>query len=99
MRGRLLRVRPGSVPFAALAAELEHQGCNGWGVVEQDVLPGMGTPLEIGPSQPRLPALAADCSTHPHQGSASDAVIAPETGAVTGKKTQFFPLPVLCWGK
>lgn len=36
----------GEVPFSALVAELERIGYNGWGVVEQDVLPGMGTPLE-----------------------------------------------------
>ena len=36
----------GDVDFPALAAELERIGYNGWGVVEQDVLPGMGTPLE-----------------------------------------------------
>jgi inosose dehydratase len=36
----------GEVDFPALIAELERQGYNGWGVVEQDVLPGMGTPKE-----------------------------------------------------
>jgi inosose dehydratase len=36
----------GDIPFPALVAELERSGYNGWGVVEQDVLPGMGTPLE-----------------------------------------------------
>jgi inosose dehydratase len=36
----------GDVPFAALKAELEKLGYEGWGVVEQDVLPGMGSPLE-----------------------------------------------------
>ncbi len=37
----------GDIPFPALIAELERIGYNGWGVVEQDVLPGMGTPLEF----------------------------------------------------
>lgn len=45
-QGVFCELGQGSVPFAALAAELERQGYNGWGVVEQDVLPGMGTPLE-----------------------------------------------------
>jgi inosose dehydratase len=36
----------GDVPFQALVRELENQGYDGWGVVEQDVLPGMGTPKE-----------------------------------------------------
>jgi inosose dehydratase len=36
----------GDVDFPALIAELERQGYNGWGVVEQDVLPGMGSPKE-----------------------------------------------------
>lgn len=36
----------GSVDFPALVAELENTGYNGWGVVEQDVLPGMGRPKE-----------------------------------------------------
>ncbi len=36
----------GDVPFPALVAELDRMGYEGWGVVEQDVLPGMGTPLE-----------------------------------------------------
>ncbi len=36
----------GDIPFPALVAELDRLGYNGWGVVEQDVLPGMGTPLE-----------------------------------------------------
>ena len=36
----------GDIDFPALAAELERLGYNGWGVVEQDVLPGMGMPLE-----------------------------------------------------
>jgi inosose dehydratase len=36
----------GSVDFPALIAELERSGYDGWGVVEQDVLPGMGRPKE-----------------------------------------------------
>jgi inosose dehydratase len=36
----------GDVPFAAVKAELERLGYAGWIVVEQDVLPGMGTPKE-----------------------------------------------------
>lgn len=36
----------GIVDFAAVAAELRQTGYNGWIVVEQDVLPSMGTPAE-----------------------------------------------------
>ena len=36
----------GEIDFPALIAELEKNGYNGWGVVEQDVLPGMGKPKE-----------------------------------------------------
>ncbi|NLG99692.1 MAG: TIM barrel protein [Chloroflexi bacterium] len=36
----------GEIDFAALVAKLEQSGYNGWGVVEQDVLPGMGSPKE-----------------------------------------------------
>lgn len=36
----------GSVDFAAIIHELRRSGYTGWIVVEQDVLPGMGTPLE-----------------------------------------------------
>jgi inosose dehydratase len=36
----------GDIPFPTLVAELDRMGYDGWGVVEQDVLPGMGTPLE-----------------------------------------------------
>jgi len=36
----------GEVPFAAVKAELERLGYDGWLVVEQDVLPGMGTPKD-----------------------------------------------------
>jgi len=34
----------GDVPFAAVVARLREQGYRGWIVVEQDILPGMGTP-------------------------------------------------------
>jgi inosose dehydratase len=36
----------GDVDFPALLAELEKNGYDGWGVVEQDVLPGMGKPKD-----------------------------------------------------
>ena len=36
----------GSVDFPAVLAELRRMNYNGWIVVEQDVLPGMGTPKE-----------------------------------------------------
>lgn len=36
----------GGIDFPALVKELEQTGYNGWGVVEQDVLPGMGSPKE-----------------------------------------------------
>jgi inosose dehydratase len=36
----------GEVDFAAIKAELETTGYDGWIVVEQDVLPGMGKPKE-----------------------------------------------------
>ncbi len=36
----------GAVDFAALAGELQRRNYRGWIVVEQDVLPGMGTPRE-----------------------------------------------------
>ncbi len=36
----------GSVPFPAILKTLQQRGFDGWVVVEQDVLPGMGTPLE-----------------------------------------------------
>ncbi len=36
----------GGVDFPALVQELERMGYDGWGVVEQDVLPGMGKPKE-----------------------------------------------------
>ena len=36
----------GNVDFGAVIQELEKAGYDGWGVVEQDVLPGMGSPKE-----------------------------------------------------
>lgn len=36
----------GAVDFPALVAALQRLGYEGWAVVEQDVLPGMGTPLQ-----------------------------------------------------
>ena len=36
----------GEVDFPSVTAELRRSGYGGWIVVEQDVLPGMGTPLE-----------------------------------------------------
>jgi inosose dehydratase len=36
----------GEIDFPALVAELDKIGYTGWGVVEQDILPGMGTPKE-----------------------------------------------------
>ena len=36
----------GNVDFAAVIQELQKAGYDGWGVVEQDVLPGMGSPKE-----------------------------------------------------
>lgn len=36
----------GEIDFPALIAELNRIGYQGWGVVEQDVLPGMGSPKE-----------------------------------------------------
>ena len=36
----------GSVPFASISERLRHQNYHGWIVVEQDVLPGLGSPKE-----------------------------------------------------
>jgi inosose dehydratase len=36
----------GDIDFGAVAAELKRIGYGGWGVVEQDVLPGMGSPKQ-----------------------------------------------------
>ncbi len=45
-RGIFCELGKGSVDFAALTATLRRAGYDGWIVVEQDVLPGMGTPAE-----------------------------------------------------
>ena len=36
----------GEIDFPALTAELDRLGYHGWGVVEQDVLPGLGSPCQ-----------------------------------------------------
>lgn len=45
-QGVFCELGQGDVPFPTLIAELERLGYQGWGVVEQDVLPGMGAPKE-----------------------------------------------------
>lgn len=45
-RGVFCELGQGAVDFAGLTQELFSQDYGGWIVVEQDVLPGMGTPLE-----------------------------------------------------
>jgi inosose dehydratase len=45
-RGIFCELGKGSIQFSALTAELDKAGYQGWGVVEQDVLPGMGKPKE-----------------------------------------------------
>jgi inosose dehydratase len=45
-QGIFCELGQGSIDFAALTVELEQSAYQGWIVVEQDVLPGMGTPLE-----------------------------------------------------
>jgi len=45
-RGIFCELGKGEIPFAALLEELKRIGYEGWGVVEQDVLPGMGSPKE-----------------------------------------------------
>jgi inosose dehydratase len=45
-QGVFCELGKGSVDFPVLLAELEKIRYNGWGVVEQDVLPGMGKPKE-----------------------------------------------------
>ncbi|MFN8550367.1 MAG: TIM barrel protein [Candidatus Obscuribacterales bacterium] len=45
-RGIFCELGKGTVDFAGLTRELVDRGYGGWIVVEQDVLPGMGTPLE-----------------------------------------------------
>ncbi|MGV3763433.1 TIM barrel protein [Parapedobacter sp.] len=43
-QGVFCELGKGAVDFGAVLATLDRQGYNGWIVVEQDVLPGMGTP-------------------------------------------------------
>jgi inosose dehydratase len=45
-RGLFCELGRGAVNFAAARDALEEVGYNGWVVVEQDVLPGMGTPAQ-----------------------------------------------------
>jgi len=45
-KGVFCELGKGAVDFPAIKAELERQGFAGWIVVEQDVLPGMGSPYE-----------------------------------------------------
>ena len=45
-RGVFPELGKGAVDFAAIVGELKARNYRGWIVVEQDVLPGMGTPLE-----------------------------------------------------
>jgi inosose dehydratase len=45
-KGVFCELGKGAVDFPAIKAELEKQGFNGWIVVEQDVLPGMGKPFD-----------------------------------------------------
>jgi inosose dehydratase len=45
-KGIFCELGKGEVDFPSLMKELEKLGYDGWGVVEQDVLPGMGKPKE-----------------------------------------------------
>jgi inosose dehydratase len=45
-RGIFCELGLGSVPFKAITEHLHQREYKGWIVVEQDVLPGMGSPLE-----------------------------------------------------
>jgi inosose dehydratase len=45
-KGVFCELGKGAVDFPAVAKQLETQGFNGWIVVEQDVLPGMGKPKD-----------------------------------------------------
>jgi inosose dehydratase len=45
-KGVFCELGKGAVDFPAVKVELERQGFAGWIVVEQDVLPGMGSPFE-----------------------------------------------------
>ena len=44
--GLFCELGQGAVDFAAVVSWLEGSGYDGWAVVEQDILPGMGTPKE-----------------------------------------------------
>ena len=44
--GLFCELGQGDVDFAGFKAALEGRGYDGWIVVEQDVLPGLGTPRE-----------------------------------------------------
>ena len=50
----------GAVDFAAVLRELERSGYDGWIVVEQDVLPGMGAPLDSAGAEPPVFAGVGD---------------------------------------
>jgi inosose dehydratase len=45
-RGIFCELGRGYVDFPAIIASLRDNGYRGWIVVEQDILPGMGTPRE-----------------------------------------------------
>jgi inosose dehydratase len=45
-QGIFCELGQGSVDFPAIKHELDERGYSGWIVVEQDVLPGLGTPVE-----------------------------------------------------
>ncbi len=45
-KGVFCELGKGAVDFKSVKAELENQGFEGWIVVEQDVLPGMGKPFD-----------------------------------------------------
>ena len=45
-KGVFCELGKGEVDFPSLMTELEKLDYDGWGVVEQDVLPGMGKPKE-----------------------------------------------------
>ncbi len=45
-KGVFCELGKGAVDFEGIMAELKHQNYNGWIVVEQDVLPGMGNPKQ-----------------------------------------------------
>lgn len=53
-RGIFPELGKGNVDFAAIVSELNARNYSGWVVVEQDVLPGMGTPLESARSNRRF---------------------------------------------